>query len=115
MSEVEIEAIFAQNGAVNQLELDEELEEHLRERGLSTKHIVSLSEILEVFGGDPKFFENPSSQGRRAPIVMVGPTSAERILCVPIEPTGRWGIWRPITAFTANTHHIERYREEAVE
>lgn len=42
---------------------------------------------------------------------MVGPTRAGRFLCVPIEPTGKCGVWRPVTAFTANAHHVKRYEE----
>lgn len=110
MSEVEINSLFADNGPVEELELDEELEIHLKLRGQTEKHIVSFSEILEVFYAKPQYFENLS--GRRAPVVMLGPTSGGRMLCVPIEPTGRTGVWRPVTAYTANTHHVERYNSE---
>lgn len=113
MSETEIALLFRQNGNVEELDLDEELELHLREQGHYDKHIVSFDEILEVFAGSPRFKENSSVPNRRAPIVMVGPTQAGRFLCVPIEPTGKWGIWRPVTAFTANAHHVRRYKEEA--
>ena len=112
MDEVELEALLGQNGTVDELELSEELDLHLRERGITEKHIVSFSEILEAFSGNPGYFLNLVGPGRRAPLVKVGPTQSGRILCVPIEPTGRWGIWRPVTAFTANTHHIERYNRE---
>lgn len=111
MPDDEIALLFGQNGPVEELELDEELELHLRERGNFPKHIVSFSEILEVFAGSPRFMENSSVPNRRAPVVMVGPTQAGRFLCVPIEPTGKWGVWRPVTAFTANSHHVRRYEE----
>ena len=103
--------LFGQYGPVEELELDEELELHLRERGIFDKHIVSFAEILEVHAGSPRFMENSSVPNRRAPIVMVGPTRAGRFLCVPIEPTGKRGVWRPVTAFTANAHHVKRYEE----
>ena len=51
MSDVEIQSIFADNGPVEELELDEELEHHLIERGITEKHIVSFVEILEVLQG----------------------------------------------------------------
>jgi len=66
LSDVEIQSIFADNGPVEELELDEELEHHLIERGITEKHIVSFVEILEVLQGNPRFFENLPS--RRAPI-----------------------------------------------
>ena len=112
MANVEIENLFAHNGSVEELELDEELELHLKERGITEKHIVSFVEILEVLQGNPRYFEN--LPGRRAPISMVGPTDSNRILCVPIEPTGKTGVWRPVTAFTANAHHVDRYYEETL-
>ena len=107
---VEMNGLFAYYGRIEEIELDEDLERHLTERGITDKHIVSFSEILEVLHGNPRFFEN--LPGRRAPIAMVGPTHEGRVLYVPIEPTGRLGVWRPVTAFTANTHHVERYEEE---
>lgn len=107
MPDTEVEILFAEHGPVHELELDGALEIHLRERGTFGKHIVSFLEILEVLNGDPEFFTN--SPGRRAPAVMVGPTSEGRFLCVPIEPARRQGVWRPVTAYTANAHHVERY------
>ena len=95
---------MADSGPVDELEFDEDLGQHLRERGVFDKHVVSFAEILEVFHGAPRYFENLS--GRRAPIVMVGLTRENRYLCVPIQPTGK-----PVTAFTANTHHVERYHQ----
>ena len=73
-------------------------------------HDVSFSEILGVFRIGPKYFEN--LRGRRAPVVMVGPSIGNRMLCVPIEPTGKAGVWRPVTAYPANAHHVERYNTE---
>ena len=102
-----LSTIYEANGPIQELELDEALQLHLEERGITEKHIVTFDEIREVLTGAPRFFENPP--GRRAPLVMVGPTSAGRMLCVPIEPTGQRGKWRPVTAFTANTHHVQRY------
>ena len=102
--------MYSEKGPIEGLDLDEALELHLQERGITEKHIVSFDEILEVFNGAPRFFEN--SPGRRASLVMVGPTGEGRMLCVPIEPTVQRGIWRPLTAYTANAHHVERYARE---
>ena len=113
MAEVDLEALFGQYGTVDELELSEELGRHLQERGITEKHIVSFTEIVEVFSGQPSFFLNAGGALRRAPIVMVGPTQSGRILCVPIEPTSKRGEWSPVTAFTANTHHVQRYEREA--
>ena len=107
----ELRALFSTYGTVDELELDDALWEHLREGGTYSKHEVSLSEILQVFVDSPRFFLNTSPTGR-APLIMLGPTIAGRMLCVPIEPTGKLGIWRPVTAFEANSHHRQRYREE---
>ena len=104
---MEINELFEYNGSVDILELDDDLRNHLQERGTYQKHIVSLSEILEVHRGSPRYFLN-NSKGK-APAIMLGPTLANRFLCVPIEPTGKPGIWRPVIAFEANTHHKERY------
>lgn len=106
MPDIAIEDIFADNGPVEELQLDEELEQHLMEHG----HDVNFSEILGVLEIGPKYFEN--LPGRRAPVVMVGPSIGDRILCVPIEPTGMAGVWRPVTAYPANAHHVERYNAE---
>ena len=106
---MEMYQLFQKNGPVHELELDEELQEHLKERGTYDKHIVTFTEILEAFTSSPKFFLN--STGLRAPLVMIGPTNHGRFLVVPIEPSGKFGIWRPVTAFTANAHHRQRYIE----
>ena len=111
MSWIEIERLFSQYGPLRELELDDDLKQHLEERGITRKHIVSFAEILEVFAGTPRILENQPAPGRRAPLVMVGPTVAGRFLTVPIEPTGKWGIWRPMTAFESNTGDITRHRE----
>ena len=111
MSCIETEILFSQNGPVRMLELDDDLKQHLQERGITKKHIVSFAEILEVFEGNPRILINEPAPGRRAPVVMVGPTMVGRFLTVPIEPTGKWGIWRPITAFESNTGDIMRHRE----
>ena len=108
MPNTELETLFAENGRVEYLNLDYALATHLQERGISGKHIVSFAEILEVHQNVPEYFEN--SPGRRAPAVMVGPTREGRFFCVPIEPTSTRGVWKPVTAYTANTHHIERHR-----
>ena len=100
--------VFARHGDVDALEVDDEFRGHLTSRATYPKHQVNVTEVLQVHAGAPKYFVNTG--GHRAPIVMVGPTVAGRFLCVPVEPTGRMGVWRPITAFDANTHHKDRYR-----
>jgi hypothetical protein len=97
-------------GAVEELEFTDEFLEHMSERGTYEKHLVTIGEVLEVHAGVPRYFLNASTG--RAPIVMVGPTHAERMLCVPLEPVAnREGVWRPVTAFEANAHHRARYRQ----
>ena len=108
MQEPNINDILSVNGPVEALELDDAFQLHLRERGTYPKHRVSLTEIVQVHQLNPKLFVNPSPTGR-APVVMIGATGAGRFLCIPIEPTGKWGIWRPLTAFEANAHHREKY------
>jgi len=71
------------------------------------QHRISLEETLEVLDGEPRFFVN--RRGRRASHVMVGPTASGRLLVVPIEDWGR-AVWRPVTAFEANSGQIMRYR-----
>lgn len=104
-----VEALVARHGAVEGLQFDEELVQHLAERATYAKHRVTLAEIADVHSGRPRFFENAGAG--RAPLIMVGRTVAGRWLCVPIEPAGRTGLWRPVTAFQANRHHIQRYSE----
>lgn len=107
----EIDNLFSENGEVDELELDDEFQQHLMSRSWYEKHDVAMSEVLQVHGNLPRYYLNVG-KGRRALIIMVGPTYSGRWLCVPLEPTGRWGTWRPVTAFEANTHHKERYRED---
>lgn len=98
------------HGPVEALYFDEALEQHLQEYDYE-KHRVTLSEIGEVLQSAPRFFENRI--GRRAPLIMVGPTKSGRLLVVPVEPTHVAGLWYPVTAFEANTHDRERYEEGA--
>lgn len=107
-SALNVERLVAEHGRVEELDLDDEFQAHLTERATYEKHVVTLAEVLEVHLRQPMYFEN-HGEGRRAPIIMVGPTDAGRFLCVPLEPTGRKGVWRPVTAFQANTHHRQSY------
>lgn len=107
----DIVGIFSEHGRIDELELDDRFQEHLRERATYDKHRVSLTEVLQVHANQPKYFLNGSPQPGRAPVVMVGPTFEGRILSVPVEPAERFGVWRPKTAFEANVHHIARYKE----
>lgn len=70
-------------------------------------HGVTIIDILDVLDLEPRFFMN--RRGRRASHVMLGPTGSGRVLVVPIEDWSR-GVWRPVTAFEANTWQIRRYR-----
>jgi len=104
-----VRAFFEQHGSVESLEFTEEFEDHLAERATYTKHMVALYEVVEVHQRAPRYFSNGT--GLRAPILMIGPTGANRMLTVPIEPSSQKGIWLPVTAFECNRHHIERYQE----
>lgn len=86
---------------VTELVFDSENEMKLAVRGIGP------IDVLEVLDGEPRFFVN--RRGRRASHVMIGPTLGGRLLVVPIEDWGP-GIWRPITAFDANTWQARRYR-----
>ncbi len=104
--------IFSKHGRVEELLLDDRFQEHLSERSRYDKHTVSLTEVLQVHANSPKYYLNGDLRPGRAPIAMVGPTYAGRILCIPIEPTEHLGVWRPKTAFEANAHHTSRYMEK---
>ena len=108
-----VKELFAEHGEPGELELPADFMGHLTERAIYGKHVVSASEIAEVHEGDARYFVN-EGELRRAPIVMVGPTVAGRMLTVPIEPTGRWRVWRPVSAYESNQHHVDRYNEEVV-
>ncbi len=113
------ETLFSYYGRVERLEFAPDLQRHLRNH----RHNVRLTEIAEVRAqGLAKFFENTAAEtgtsagqatevelNRRAPIIMVGPTAAGRVLCIPIEPTGRFGAWRPISAYDAGEYLLGRY------
>lgn len=73
-------------------------------------HKITVAEVLQVLDGDPRFFRNRAD--RRASHVMVGPTAGNRLLVVPIEEWGGEGIWRPVTAFSANDSQTARYRSK---
>jgi hypothetical protein len=111
--EAEASKLFRGSGPAEELMLTPELEAHLLERATYDKHNVTVLEILEVHELEPKYFINrgPDDAGSesKAPLVMVGPTSSGRVLAVPIDPTGEYGIWRPRTAFEANAHHKDKY------
>jgi len=101
-------SLFQDHGAVDMLRMDDELQEHMRKRSFYDKHRVTLTEILEVHDNSPKYFLN----NNRAPAIMIGETDAGRVLVVPVEPTGDYGVWRPVTAFEGNAHHKAKYRGE---
>ena len=108
---IDLDNLLHSNGPVDEIELDAEYIVHQDHRAIYDKHRVSSMEIVEAHGGSPLYIENEGSQ-RRAPLLLVGPTENGRMIAVPLEPTGRWGIWRAVTAFEANSHHRERYYGE---
>ena len=75
------------------------------------KHYVSAKELRQAHAGAPEYFVN-EPETRRAPLVLIGPTYSDRMIVVPIEPTHTRCVWRPVTAFEANTHDRERYEEK---
>ena len=99
-------------GRIEELEFDDAFTEHMAssERDYA-KHRVSEQEIREAWFGNPAYVENVGRR-RGESIIMLGRTHSGRILVVPLQPTHRWGVWRPVTAFEANAHHKERYLEE---
>jgi len=93
----------------DELEVDDEFRAHVAER----RHFVRSSEVLEVLLGRPIFLDNADpDQDHRAPVMMVGETVQGRLLIVPIEPTGRPGVWRAVTAYQASLSERRRYEEE---
>lgn len=76
-------------------------------RATYRKHVVTPTEIVEVFEGSPRYFMNQGPD-RRAPMIMVGKTLQGRCIVVPIEPAGEYGVWRPVTAFECNAQHAKR-------
>ena len=107
----DINALFEEFGRVEELDIDEEFISHMADESKQyQKHMISLKEIRQVHGWYPEYFIN-SGEGKRAPVILVGPTDAGRMIVVPIEPTRIKGIWHPVTAFDANNHHIDRYQE----
>lgn len=100
-----------QFGRVEELLIDEEFEAHMAEAERQyEKHNVSAIEVLQVQTRAPEYFDNVG-EGRRASIIMLGPTNNDRMLAVPLEPTHDRGVWHPVTAFEANTHDRQRYEE----
>ena len=86
----DINQFFVDNGAVEELEFNDELSKHLAEQEYYSKHQVTLTEILEVHLGRPRYFDNRA--GKRAPVIMLGPTTKQRLLCIPIERAD-WQSW----------------------
>lgn len=73
--------LFERYGAVEELQIDDEFRTHMANRATYREHRVSVAEIFEVHEGNPRYFENSGT--RRAPVIMVGPTSQGRILVRP--------------------------------
>jgi hypothetical protein len=108
----DLENLLLVHGAVEELDFDDDFAEHMADvRRQFQKHAVSEREIREVHVGEPEYFQNRAERGR-APVIMLGPTKAGRMVAVPVEPTHRNGVWRPVTAFEANAHDRERYKEK---
>jgi hypothetical protein len=74
------------------------------------KHQVTPGEVQQVLDRSPRFFRN--TLDRRAPVVMLGPTSHGLLLLVPLEEAGD-GIWRPVTAFEPTPAQAVRYRSRS--
>lgn len=103
----DLRRLLDEHGEVDALLCDDRFHEHMAQRGNYGKHEVSLTEVLEVLDHAPRFFLNRG--GKSAPVIMIGPTFAERMLTVPVVPTDTIGVWRPLTAFESNAHDRERY------
>ncbi len=74
------------------------------------QHRIAPGEVQQVLDGTPRFFRNRPE--RRAPVVMLGPTSHGRLLLVPLEEAAD-GIWRPVTAFEPTPAQAARYRSRS--
>jgi hypothetical protein len=69
------------------------------------RHEVIPIEVEEVCQGEPKVEE-----GYKGCLLLVGPTKAEQVLAVILEPIEP-GLYYPITARDASRKERERYRE----
>lgn len=107
----DLEIFFATHGRIEELNIDEEFATHMADEGRQYgKHNVTEKEVREVHSNFPEYFIN-KGENKRAPIILVGSTNTGRMIVVPIEPTHIKSVWRPVTAFAANAHDIERYQE----
>ena len=105
-----MEDLFSEHGTVEELLFDDEFIGHMSDEARQYgKHKVTMREIRQVHSNAPAYFLN--GEGRRAPLIMLGPTDSGRMLVVPLEPTHMHGLWHPVTAFEANRHHVRRYEE----
>lgn len=76
-------------------ELDDENEHHMLET-----HGVYAEDLYEVLHSDQcRVVRNEGEHEEKRPYAIIGPTNHGRWLYIPIEPTGRPGVWRPATAF----------------
>ena len=109
------EDLIGAYGRIEELEFDDAFAEHMASsQRVYAKHRVSEQEVREAWLGNPAYVENVGER-RRESIIMLGWTQGGRILVVPLQPTHRWGVWRPVTAFEANAHHRKRYLEETAD
>lgn len=69
-------------------------------------HRVRISEVQEVVDGD--YLIESGHSGR---IVVVGPTTAGRILAVVLEPEGS-GVFFPVTSRPASRTERRRYQDQ---
>jgi hypothetical protein len=70
-------------------------------------HGVTADEVRQVYEEAPVFL--PNKKGRRAPLVMIGPTFGGRMLTVPIGRTAQPRVWRPASAWDSSAGELARY------
>jgi len=70
---------------------DEENEEKI------TNHGLSINRVLQIL--DNAHIIMPNRKRRRAKYLIIGRDNGGTSISVPIEPTHKSGIWRPITAW----------------
>lgn len=76
--------------------IDDENEEKFAAHGLSVHHVRQVPDNVYVILRNRK--------RRRGLYLVVGRDNGGRCLAVPVEPTRKAGLWRPITAWPCKTH-----------
>jgi len=71
-------------------------------------HGLQPRDVWEVLDNRPVFAVN--KRGRVATMLMIGPTTANRFLTIPLAPAvGEHGLWRPETGWVSEPEERTKY------